>query len=159
MPTRCFSALTQLATAHLTPAEQFVLGACRCWDAFMYDPDRTLAWRELAPVFAYMNVLNAMCAFDRTFECLHRYQPQRLHFQDTDCELLGPDEAKMLCCLACLQRGHARATINVLSDALPHRGIRAVLPPLARIAAILDAQGHRLPAWEGAPRESLSGTA
>jgi hypothetical protein len=30
-------------------------------------------------------------------------------------------------------------------------GIQAVLPPLARIAAILDVRGHRLPSWRDAP--------
>ncbi len=60
--------------AELTTAEQFVLGTCRCWDAFMDDPDPAgLAWREFTPVFAYMNVMGALCAFERTFTVLHRH--------------------------------------------------------------------------------------
>ena len=53
--------------------------------------------------------------------------------------------------LACLQRGHAQASISVLRESLGLYGVRNVLPPLARIAAILDARGHRLPAWSFSP--------
>jgi hypothetical protein len=45
------------------------------------------------------------------------------------------------------QRCKAHATIGVLSESLTRYGVRTLLPPLARIAAILDLQGHRLPAW------------
>jgi hypothetical protein len=53
----------------------------------------------------------------------------------------------MLCGLAWLQRSKPRVTIGVLSESLTRYGVRTILPPLARIAAILDLQGHRLPAW------------
>jgi hypothetical protein len=94
-----------LAFTELTTAEQFVLGTCRCWDAFMGDAD-----------------------------------PAAL-------ALLAPDEERLLCVLACLQRAAALTAIRVLAGALTDYGVRCVLPPLARIAAILDLQGHRLPAW------------
>ncbi len=137
----------QLAVATLTTVEQFVLGVCRCWDAFAGDPDPTLAWRELTPVFAYMNVMSALCAFERAFTVLHRHAPRSLRFQDVDSTHVGADEARLLYSLACLQRGHAQASISVLRESLSLYGVRNVLPPLARIAAILDARGHRLPAW------------
>ena len=57
MGERSIGDATRTAVAMLTTAEQFVLGVCRCWDAFMEDPDPALPWRELWPVFAYMNVL------------------------------------------------------------------------------------------------------
>jgi hypothetical protein len=57
----------------------------------------------------------------------------------------------MLCGLAHLQRCKAHATIGVLSGSLTRYGVRTLLPPLARIAAILDLQGHRLPAWHEEP--------
>jgi hypothetical protein len=131
----------------LSTAEQFVLGVCRCWDAFMEDPDPFLAWRELAPVFQYMNVLGALCAFDRTFALLRRLYPRRLRFNDTDSATVGIDEARVLCGIAGLQRGMTGATLRLLGDTMSVREVRAVLPPLARIAAILDARGHRLPLW------------
>ena len=103
---RSFCELQQLTVDALTTPEQFVLGVCRCWDAFMDDADPTLAWRELTPVFAYMNVMGALCAFDRAFTALHRQRPQTLRFQDTDSTSVGEDEARMLCGLAFLQRGN-----------------------------------------------------
>jgi hypothetical protein len=118
----------------------------------MDDPDPTLAWRELTPVFAYMNVMGALCAFDRTFVALHRYRPRTLKFHDTDSLTVGPDEARMLSGLASLQRGNARETIGVLRASLTSHAIPSVLPPLARIAAILDAGGHRLPEWSDVRR-------
>ncbi len=151
MRERSFRALPQATVSTLTTAEQFVLGVCRCWDAFMDHPDPTLAWRELAPVFAYMNVMGALCAFDRAFTVLHVHRLRALRFLDADSPRVGLDEARMLCGLASLQRGQVRAAIGVLHPSLTHHGIRTVLPPLARIAAILDAQGHRLPAWRDAP--------
>jgi hypothetical protein len=138
---------SQLQLTELTTAEQFVLGTCRCWDAFMGDPDpAALAWRELTPVFAYMNVMGALCAFERTFTALHRHPLRTLRFEAVDSPLLGPDEERLLCVLACLQRASPLTAIRVLAEALTHYGVRCVLPPLARIAAILDLQGHRLPA-------------
>jgi hypothetical protein len=132
----------------LTTAEQFVLGTCRCWDAFMSDADpAALAWRELTPVFAYMNVMGALCAFERAFTVLHRQPLRTLRFEPVDSPLLGADEARLLCVLACLQRADPLTAIRVLAGALTDYGVRCLLPPLARIAAILDSQGHRLPAW------------
>ena len=140
--------MSRIPVASLATAEQFVLGVCRCWDAYMDDPDpAALAWRELTPVFAYMNVLNAFCAFDHTFVVLNRQPLRTPRFQAVDSAQVGPDEERMLCALACLQRGNPLAAIQVLLGSLTHHGVRAVLPPLARIAAILDLQGHRLPAW------------
>jgi hypothetical protein len=156
MGERSIGDATRTAVAMLTTAEQFVLGVCRCWDTFMEDPDPTLPWRELWPVFAYMDVLSALCAFERTFSALHRHQhrhrhrPRTLQFQEVDSPSVGTDEARMLCSLACLQRGHARATIRVLAESLARCDIRAILPPMARIATILDMHGHRLPSWHHA---------
>jgi hypothetical protein len=45
---RTFRELSSTTVAELTTAEQFVLGVCRCWDAFMVDEARMLcglAWR------------------------------------------------------------------------------------------------------------------
>jgi hypothetical protein len=137
----------RITVATLSTAEQFVLGVCRCWDAFMDDPDPTLAWRELTPVFTYMNVVRALCAFERTFVVLRRHRLRTLRFQDVDSTQVGSDEARLLCGLACLQRGLAHAAIVVLSESMTAVGVRSILPPMARIAAILDAQGHRLPSW------------
>jgi hypothetical protein len=145
---RTFRELSSTTVAELTTAEQFVLGVCRCWDAFMAGPDpTTLAWRELTPVFAYMNVMGALCAFERMFTMLHRHPLRTLRFQEVDSMRVGADEARMLCGLAWLQRSKPRVTIGVLSESLTRYGVRTILPPLARIAAILDLQGHRLPAW------------
>jgi hypothetical protein len=151
---RTLREVPQMSVELLTTAERFVLGACRCWDAFMDDPDPALAWRELTPVFAYMNVMGALCAFDRTFTALHRFRPQTLRFRDTDSMTLGLDEGRMLCGLASLQRGEARAAIEVLRGSLTRHAIPSVLPPLARIASILDGQGHRLPAWDDVRRRT-----
>ncbi len=105
-----------------------------------------------------MNVMDALCAFDRAFGVLYRHRPQSLRFQDTDSLTLGLDEARVLCGLACLQRGNARATIAVLRPSLTRRAIPAVLPPLARVASILDREGHRLPRWTDAPAEDQAKT-
>jgi hypothetical protein len=142
---RSIGGAAQIAPEALSTAEQFVLGVCRCWDAFMEAPDPTLAWRELGPVFAYMNVPGALCAFERTFALLRRQRV--LRFEEVDCGHLTPDEARLLCALASLQRGHAHAAIRVLRQAMTRFAVRTLLPPLARIAALLDLQGHRLPAW------------
>jgi hypothetical protein len=132
----------------LTTAEQFVLGVCRFWDAFLDDPDpAVLAWRELTPVFAYMNVISALCAFERAITVLRRHRLRTLRFHAVDCPQVGADEGRLLCALACLQRGDPLVAIRVLGGSLTHFGVRTVLPPLARIAAVLDLQGHRLAAW------------
>jgi hypothetical protein len=138
---------TERAYHQLSTAEQFVLGVCRCWDAFAQGPDPAVAWHELAPVFFYMDVPTAMCAFEHVFDLLRRLPAAALRFQDTDCEHVGGDEARLLGSLACLQRGQARAAVNILRGSPASAWLRALLPPLARIAAILDARGHRLPLW------------
>jgi hypothetical protein len=148
---RSFHSLRILTASALSTPEQFVLGVARCWDAFMDDPDPTLAWRELAPVFAYMNVLGALCAFDCTFRLLRTHRLRPLQFHDTDSTALGWDEARILSSLAHLQRGQARQTAQLLRGALTPQGVRAILPSLARIASALDAQGHRLPLWSDDP--------
>lgn len=148
---RSFGELQAMTVARLTVAEQFMVGACRCWDAFQLHPDPMLAWRELAPVFAYMNVSAALCAFGQTFEVLRRHRLRALIFQEGDCARLCTDEARLLCGVASLQRGQVSPTVGILSGALTRCGIQAVLPPLARIAAILDVRGHRLPNWRDVP--------
>lgn len=148
---RSFGELQAMTVPRLTVAEQFMVGACRCWDAFQLDPDPLLAWRELEPVFAYMNVSAALCAFGQTFEVLRRHRLRALIFQDGACARLGTDEARLLSGIASLQRGHVRPTVGLLTGALTRRGIQSILPPLARIAAILDVRGHRLPAWCDVP--------
>jgi hypothetical protein len=150
-----FRVLADLTAPKLTTAEQFVLGVCRCWDAFMEDPDPYLAWRELAPVFRYMNVLGALCAFDRTFKALRAHRLRRLNFQDTDSVRVGLDEARILGGLASLQRGMPQTSVRLLKDTVSAAGLRAVLPPLARIASILDGRGHRLPLWQMPPLLAL----
>jgi hypothetical protein len=152
---RSFGELPAMTVCRLTVAEQFVVGACRCWDAFQLHPDPLLAWRELEPVFAYMNVSAALCAFGQTFDVLRRHRLRALIFQEGDCERLCTDEARLLYGVASLQRGQVRPTVRILTGALTRCGIQAVLPPLARIAAILDVRGHRLPAWRDAPIQAV----
>jgi hypothetical protein len=148
---RSFSELPRLTIPILSTAEHFVLGVCRCWDAFMDGADPTLAPRQLAPVFGYMNVTGALCAFDRLFAALHGQSRPALRFHNTEALQVGVDEARLLSGLSHLQRGCARDTIEVLRQALSREQLLTVLAPLARIAAILDARGHRLPAWSDAP--------
>jgi hypothetical protein len=149
---RQFRHLKTLRVDALTTPEQFVLGVCRCWDAFMAADDPSLAWRELAPAFAYMNVLGALCAFDCVFKVLRSQRGLRFH--DTDCSGVGLDEALLLSALADLQHGLPRAAAMLLRGSLTPLGLRNVLPPLARIAAALDAQGHRLPLWSDLPADA-----
>jgi hypothetical protein len=156
---RRFRHLAGLRVDALSTPEQFVLGVCRCWDAFMEGPDPTLAWRELAPAFAYMNVLGALCAFDCVFKALRFERAGGLHFHDTDCASIGVDEATLLAAVANLQLGLARPSAMLLRDALTPLGLRDILPPLARIAAALDAQGHRLPLWSDVPGVATPGVA
>jgi hypothetical protein len=47
--------------------------------------------------------------------------------------------------------GLARPSALLLRDALTPLGLRDILPPPARIAAALDARGHRLPLWSDVP--------
>lgn len=148
---RSFAELHALKVPRLSTAEQFVVGVARCWDAFLADPDPTLPWRELAPVFAYMNVMGALCAFDTAFHVLSRHRTRVLQFHDVDVEPVGMAEARLLCGLAALQRGNPRVAVAALHDVLSGSGLKALLPPLARIAAILDGRGHRLPAWRDTP--------
>src|SRR5271170_3262418 len=104
--------------AGLSTPEQFVLGVCRCWDAFVDGPDPTLAWRELTPVFAYMNVLGAFCAFERIFAVLRAQPMLALEFHEVDAAQLSADEARLIYGLACLQRGRPEAAISVLRQSL-----------------------------------------
>jgi hypothetical protein len=147
---RCFADLPAILVPQLSMPEQFVLGACRCWDAYMVLPDPRIAYRLLAPVFTYMNVSGALCAFDRAFAALYRHRVRAVEFKDTDCPRLALDEARVLSCLACLQRVNAREAVATLRALLPEDGVRAILPPLARIAGFLEARGHRLPCWDEA---------
>lgn len=151
-PHRQFRHLPTLSVDALSTPEQFVLGVCRCWDAFMAADDPTLAWRELAPAFAYMNVLGALCAFDCMFKVLRSQRGLRFH--DTDSTGVGVDEATLLSALANLQHGLPRAAAMLLRGSLTPLGLRNALPPLARIAAALDARGHRLPLWSDLPADA-----
>jgi hypothetical protein len=153
---RSFEKLQHMMVPNLNTVEQFIVGVSRCWDAFLADPDPTLAWRELAPVFAYMDVLGALCAFDAAFHVVQQHRLRALAFHDVDSVCVGLAEARLLCGLASLQRGNTRAASVALIGALSHRGIHAVLPPLARIAAILDLKGHRLPPWRDTPPQDSS---
>jgi len=148
---RRFSELPAISVPALATSEQFVVGACRCWDAFMGLRDPRIAYRLLAPAFDYMNVSGAMCAFDRAFAALYQHRVRTLEFKDTDCASLALDEARVLSCLACLQRVNPHAAARSLRMLLPETGVRAILPPLARIAGFLEARGHRLPRWEEVP--------
>jgi hypothetical protein len=148
---RSFDQLQDIEVPDLSTAEQFVVGVSRCWDAFLGDPDPTMAWRELAPVFVYMNVVGALCAFDAAFRILQRHRLRTLEFHEVDSAPVGLAEARLLCGLAALQRGDARAAGKALSGGLSRAGVHQLLPPLARIAAILDVSGHRLPAWRDGP--------
>jgi hypothetical protein len=148
---RSFERLQAMRVPELCTAEQFVVGVSRCWDAFLLDPDPTLPWRTLAPVFAYMNVMGALCAFDAAFHVMACHRLRSLRFREVDCLPVGLAEARVLCGLAALQRGCPRDATCAMHGALSEHGVRAVITPLARIAAILDGRGHRLPAWSDAP--------
>ena len=156
---RRFDQCHSLLVADITVPEQFVVGVLRCWDTFMADSDRTLPWRELAPVFDYMNVVGALCAFDAAFRVIDRHKQPALRFGAVDCRALGMAEARFLSSLAALQRADVPTAGRVLTGALSRQGIYAVLTPLARIAATLDTQGHRLPEWQQAPAPADAGPA
>ena len=148
---RSFADLNEIVVPGLSTAEQFVVGVSRCWDAFLSDPDPTLPWRELAPVFAFMNVSGALCAFDNAFRILSAHRLRALEFHEVDSLPVGMAEARLLCGLSALQRGNPRMATSALHGALSRVGVHALLAPLARIAAILDGRGHRLPAWRDTP--------
>lgn len=148
---RSFQELARMTVPTLGTAEQFVVGVFRCWDAFQADPDPALAFRELGPVFAYMGVLGALCAVDRTFHTLRQHRLRALAFDEVDSAAVGQTEARFLCGLASLQRGDARKAAGVLAGIVSRPGIPVLVPPLARIAAILDVKGHRLPPWRDIP--------
>jgi hypothetical protein len=156
---RAFEELQDIEVPNLDTAEQFVVGVARCWDAFLGHPDTTMAWRELAPVFVYMNVVGALCAFDSVFRILQRHRLRSLRFGEVDSMKLGLAEARVLCSLAGLQRGNARLASAALTGALSRTGVHELLPPLARIAATLDVSGHRLPAWRDLPTADARGHA
>jgi hypothetical protein len=151
---RSFADLHEIVVPRLSIAEQFVVGVTRCWDAFLADPDPTLPWRELAPVFAFMNVMGALCAFDTAFRVLSVHRLRLLEFHEVDTLPVGMGEARLLCGLSAMQRGCPRTAAGALHGVLSRFGVHAMLPPLARIAAILDSRGHRLPAWRDTPPES-----
>jgi hypothetical protein len=156
---RSFRQLPALRVDALSTPEQFVLGVCRCWDAFMEGSDPTLASRELAPAFAYMNVLGALCAFDCVFKALHFQRARGLRFQDTDCNYVGIDEATLLAALANLQRGTARQSALLLREALTPIGLRDVLPPLAFQAAAATLKGRNFfSAATASPMNTISST-
>jgi hypothetical protein len=140
-------ALSDITVPALSTAEQFLIGVWRCWDVFAERLDPRVARCLLCPAFAYMNMLGAFCAFDRAFDALQANRLRRLRFAEVDCTALESDEARLLCSLACLQRTHTRAAASALSAMVTASGVRAVLPPLARIAGQLELRGHRLPAW------------
>jgi len=145
---RRFGDLSTLTVMQLSTEEQFVVGVWRCCDAFAMSPDPTLARRLLGPAFAYMGMLRAFCAFDRAFVELRAHSVRPLEFKEVDDPHLGADEARLLGGVASLQRLNVGAARNVLCSLFTRMGLRAALPSLARIAAHLEAQGHRLPLWE-----------
>ena len=49
----------------------------------------------LGPAFTYMNVSDALCAFDRAFAALYAYRLRTVEFKDTDCASLAIDEARV----------------------------------------------------------------
>lgn len=152
---RHFDGVGTLAVRSLSVPEQFVVGVCRCWDAFLADSDRSLPWRLLGPVFAYMNVLDAFCPFETAFRFVggasRADAALTLEFREPESTLLGSDEARVLSCLASLQPGSPREAIAVWKDVLAPHAVRMLLPPLARIATVLDLKGHRLARWRGTP--------
>jgi hypothetical protein len=145
---RRFGDLSTLRVTQLSTEEQFVVGVWRCCDAFAMSADPTRARRLLGPAFAYMGMLRAFCAFDRAFFELRAHSVRPLEFREVDDPLLGADEARLLGSVASLQRLNVGAAKNVLCSLFTRMSLRAALPPLARIAGHLEAQGHRLPIWE-----------
>lgn len=158
---RSFAELPNYRVPDLSTPEQFVVGVFRCWDALMADPDRRLAWRELYPVFAYMGVVRALCAVDTAFQMVSEYRLRGLAFHEVDNPALGVADARVLCGLAALQRADPRAAAGAWRGAIAERGIVTLLSPCARIAAVLAAEGHRLPRWQDSPAglESTAGLA
>ena len=77
--------------------------------------------------------------------------PRTSSSSTVDCIPVGLAEARLLCGLASLQRGNARTARTALTDVLSRAGVHALLRPMARIAAILDIEGHRLPLWRDLP--------
>lgn len=148
---RSFEELPCMTVAALDTAEQFVVGVFRCWDAFQRAPDPAIAWREFAPVFAYMGVLGALCAVDSAFHVVQQHRLQSLIFAEVDGIEVGLTEACFLGSLASLQRGNVRYASGLMAGVVCRRGLHALLPPLARVASILDGKGHRLPAWQDTP--------
>jgi hypothetical protein len=148
---RSFAELPNYRVPDLSTAEQFVVGVFRCWDAFLADPDRQLAWRELYPVFAYMGVVRALCAVDAAFQVVRHSRLRGLTFHDVDNPTLSLAEARVLCGLASLQRADSRAAAAALRGAISTRGIASLLAPFARIAGVLAAEGHPLPRWHDSP--------
>lgn len=145
---RRFGDLDILTVPQLSTEEQFVVGVWRCCDAFAMSPDPTLARRLLGPAFAYMGMSRAFCAFDRAFAELRTHSVRPLQFREVDDPHLGADEARLLGGVASLQRLNVGAAKNLLGALFTRMGLRAALPPLARIAGHLEAQGHHLPIWE-----------
>lgn len=144
---RRFCDVCSLTVQALSEGEQFVVGVWRCWDALTHDRDAELAPRLLGPVFEYMNMPGAWCAFGRACDALRRYQRRPFIMVEADHPFLTGDEARLLAGLAELQRLNTLAAAAVLKSLVVADGVPELMAPLARIAGCLAGAGHHLPAW------------
>ncbi len=129
-----------------TPA-LLVVGAMRAWVAPLVNPGHTdPAWRGILALAGVPG--EAAVGFDRMMSLVAGHARRLIEVRCCQCPTLGVDEAHMLALVAALQAGDAFTPVRILSDWLPAGLVTPALAGAQRFAAVLAAEGLRLPAAE-----------
>jgi len=122
-----------------------VVGALRAWVAPLVNPGHVHPdWREILSLAGVPG--EAAVGFQRMMEVVAGHARRLIEVRCCQCPALGADEVHMLTLVAALQGGDAFTPVRILTDWLPPGMVTPALAGAQRFAAVLAAEGLRLPA-------------
>lgn len=121
-----------------------VVGAMRAWVAPLVKPGHEHPnWREILRLAGVPG--EGAQGFNRLMEVVAGHARRLIEVRCCHCPALGEDEVHMLSLMGALQQGDAFMPVRILTDWLPAGQVTPALASAQRFAAILAAQGLRLP--------------
>ncbi len=148
--------------SELAEAEAVVLVALRRWIVGSRGQDPrlwSLAWNDLAAALGTepgRDALTALIAIVRAICCSAR---RTIEYHQPCCPCVCADEICILALIGACQRGEVQAAEGLAEWLVLRDGMPKLLDGAGRLAAVLTAQGHRLPSRvEPAPNRAVEAT-